>query len=160
MPQINTPASGHVGPTPLPGGYEYLPYTNSKHLATLRAAINTINHRINGHARCDAAFKALPGGRTFAQIWGDMSVWINFDPSQAVGSYGATRGKNITITAYALAQGHWTTAATLVHELAHVNGAPGTTHQAEGVLRHCLLANLENPSIIGQLLGPANAGCA
>jgi hypothetical protein len=157
MPQINTVASGHVGPAALPGGHQYLPYVNAGFIVTLQRAIVIINSRIRGNARCDSAFVALPGGRTFAQVWADPLVWINFDPARAGGDYGATRGKDITLTAYTLAMGHWTVAATLVHELAHVNGAPGATHQAEATLHSCLLPGLENPSIIGGLLSPANS---
>jgi len=157
MPMINTVASGHAGPAPLPGGHQYLPYTNPVFLATLQRAINVISGRIHGNARCDAAFRALPGGRSFAQVWADNSIWINFDPSRAGGDYGATRGREVTITAYALAMGHWTVAATLIHELAHVNGAPGHNHLAEGTLRSCLLPGLEDPAIIGKLLDVQNA---
>jgi hypothetical protein len=42
--------------------------------------------------------------------------------------------------------------------LAHVDGAPGNNHDAEATLRKCLLANLENPQIIGLVFDPA--GCA
>lgn len=157
MPRINTAGSGHAGPVPIPGGHQYLPYTDPTFLATLQRAISIISTRINGNARCEVAFQALPGRRTFMQIWMDNSIWINFDPSRMGGDFGAARGKEITITAYALAMGHWTVAATLIHELAHVNGAPGITHQAEATLRSCLLPGLEDPTIIGKLTGPANS---
>ena len=156
MPRINTAASGHAGPVPIPGGHQYLSYTDATFIATLQRAVGIIDSRIRGSSKCDAAFRALPGGRTFAQIWADNSVWINFDPSRTGGDYGATRSKEVTITAYALAMGHWTVAATLIHELAHANGAPGITHQAEATLRSCLLPGLEDPAIIGKLTGPAN----
>jgi hypothetical protein len=157
MPNINIPASGHIGPAPIPGGHQYLPYTDARHLATLRRAIQIIDARIRGHAPCNQAFRALPGRRSFAEVWGDNSVWINFDPSVAIEDYGATRGNEVTITAFSLNGGIWTVAATLVHEFAHVNGAPGDTHEAEGTLRSCLLKNLENPAIIGKITGPLNS---
>jgi hypothetical protein len=157
MAQINTPASGHAGPAPLPGGHQYLTYTDAGFLNTLRRAIHIIETRINGHRPCDRAFQALPGGRSFAQVWTDNAVWINFDPIRRQGDFGARRGNDITITAFSLAMGRWTTAATLVHELAHVNGAPGDTHAAEGTLRHCLLGGLEDPTIIGALTGRSNS---
>jgi len=152
MPRINTPKSNHKGPAPLPGGHQYLPYTDWSYLHTLKRAIHIIDTRIRDNAGCNASFKALPGGRTFAQIWTDKSVWINFDPSKQDGDYGATRGSDTTITAFSLMRGHWTVAATLIHELAHVNGAPGNTHQAEATLKSCLLPGLEDPTIIGKLL--------
>jgi hypothetical protein len=152
MPHINTLKSGHVGPVALPGGHQYHTYTDAHFLVTLQHAIHTIQSRIRGQIACDNAFRTLPGGRTFSQVWADPAVWINFDPSRRGGDYGATRGKEITVTAYSLAMGHWTVAATLVHEMAHVNGASGSTHDAEAVLRSCLLRGLENPAIIGQII--------
>lgn len=152
MPRINTPATGHAGPTPLPGGHQYLAYTDAAFVSTLNRAIAIVEHRIRGHVSCDNAFRLLPGGRTFSQVWNDPGVWINFDPSRAQGDFGATRGREITVTAFSLAMGRWTVAATLVHEMAHVNGASGTTHDAEATLRSCLLRGLEDPTIIGQIV--------
>ena len=151
MPKINASGSGHSGPAPLPGGHQYLAYSNATYVHTLKRAMDIIQHKITAHKPCNEAFKQLPGGRTLAQIWVDPNVWINFDPSSKHGDYGATRGKDITITAFSLRMGHWTVAATLVHELAHVNGASGSTHAAEATLSSCLLSNLEDPNIIGQV---------
>jgi hypothetical protein len=152
MPQINTPVTKHAGPAPLPGGHQYLPYTDAAFLTTLKSAIQLIDVKIKGQVSCDNAFKALPGGRTFLQVWTDPSVWINFDPKRTAKDYGATRGNDITITAYSLAMGAWTVAATLVHEMAHVNGASGTTHAAEATLKSCLMKDLEDPGIIGSII--------
>jgi hypothetical protein len=152
MPSVNTPASGHAGPAPLPGGHQYLTYSNAHFLAVLNSAIAIIQNKIRGYRPCDDAFRALPGGRSFSEVFTDPTVWINFDPTRRLKDYGATRGHEITITAYSLAMGRWTVAATLVHEMAHVNGAPGNTHDAEGTLRHCLLQDLEDPLIIGEII--------
>ncbi len=152
MPQVNTPATGHVGPVPLPGGHQYLAYTDAHFLATVRRAVHIIQSRVRGSVPCDHAFSLLPGGKTFSQVWADPDVWINFDPARRSGDYGATRVKEITVTAYSLAMGSWTVAATLIHEMAHVNGASGHTHDAEATLKSCLLKSLENPGIIGQII--------
>jgi hypothetical protein len=48
--------------------------------------------------------------------------------------------------------GKWTTAATLVHELAHVNGAPGTNRDAGNTLLNCMLKSLHDPTIIGKII--------
>lgn len=152
MPRINTVGAGHAGPTPLPGGFRYDTFTDPGFLKTLNRATSIIDTRIRGYRPCNEAFRALPNGRSFADVWNDARIWINFDPSRQGGRYGAQRGSNITITAYALAMGHWTVAATLVHEMAHVNGAPTNTHDAEGTLRSCLLAGLEDPNIIGAVI--------
>ena len=162
MPHINEQGSGHTGPAPLPNGHQYLPYpaTPPIFLQTLKQAIRIIDTKIKGYKPCNDAFKALPGGRTLAQIWSDTAVWINFDPSTTHGDYGATRGNNVTITAFTLRKGVWPTTATLVHELAHVGGAPGTNHDAEGTLRRCLLKNLEDPNIIGELIRTSKVSVA
>jgi hypothetical protein len=154
MPSINTPASGHVGPVAFVGGHSYLSYTDAAYLATLKSAIAIINNRIKSYKPCNDAFKALPGGKTLAGLWADATIWINFDPSKVVKDFGATRGKDITITAYSLRMGRWTVAATLVHEMAHVNGAGGGDAKAEDTLLKCLLHGLHDPGIIGQLLKP------
>ena len=47
---------------------------------------------------------------------------------------------------------HWTVAATLIHELAHTNGAPGgNSHAAEATLSQCLLRSLEVKTILGEI---------
>jgi hypothetical protein len=122
MPSINTPASKHAGPAATMG-WQWLPYTTATMLAALRRAIHIIDVRIKGSKPCNAAFKALPSGRTFAQVWSDPSIWINCDPDRIGHRFGVTHSlggtHNISITQYALSMGEWTTAATLIHELAH-----------------------------------------
>lgn len=59
--------------------------------------------------------------------------------------------KNITISAYALRMGRWTVATTIIHELAHVNGAGSADSAAEDVLLSCMLRGLHDPAIIGEL---------
>ncbi|HET6145976.1 MAG TPA: hypothetical protein VFH68_00465 [Polyangia bacterium] len=130
-----------------------MPYTSLAHQTTLRGAMHIIQTRITTHAPCNTAFKALPGGRTLQQIWADPNIWINFDPANNAGDYAATRGNDVTITAFALNKGRWTVAATLVHELAHVGGAPGgTSPLAEQALLPCLLGDLRQPGLVGQLI--------
>ena len=122
MPSINTPASKHAGPAATMG-WQWLPYTNATMLAALKRAIRIIDLRIKGSKPCNAAFQALPSGRTFAQVWSDPSIWINYDPDRGGHRFGVTHSiggtHNISVTQYALSMGEWTTAATLIHELAH-----------------------------------------
>jgi hypothetical protein len=151
MPTINIPTSGHAGPAAI-AGWQWLPFTDHSLLVSLQHAVHIISSRINGNGACNAAFSALPGGRTFSQVWADATVWISYDPGNVVGRFGATLGKDITLSRYACRMGAWTMAATLVHELAHVNGASGATHDAEGTLGKCLLKAHEDPAIIGQVL--------
>lgn len=151
MASINTPGSGHAAPAPT-AGWQWQPYADAGFLAALRAAVQIIDNRIKNHQPCNSAFRALPGGRTFAQVWNDNSIWISCDPSRVAQRYGATLGNEVTVTAYSLAMGRWTVAATLIHELAHVNGAGGGSRDAENTLLRCLLHGLHDPNIIGQII--------
>ncbi len=150
MVSINIPSAGHTGPA-ANSGWQWLPYTDADFLATLHRAMHVIDSKIKGYQPCNAAFQTLPRGRSFAQVWNDPTVWISFDPKNDGHNYGATLGQEVTITRFSLRMGLWTTAATLVHELAHVNGADGFSHAAEGTLRSCLLQGLEDPTIVGSI---------
>ena len=158
MPRINSTASKHNGPAGT-AGWKWNPYTVDEKIqrATLNRAMRIISARIKGYKPCNSAFKALPGGRTFAAIWNDPNIWISYDPGYQVGKYGAARragSKEITISKYAFRGGdHWTVAATLIHELAHANGAPGNDTQAEDTLKSCLLKELHDPRVIGKVTG-------
>jgi hypothetical protein len=156
MPRYNTVASGHAGP-PANSGWQWLPFPSHAALHTVHHAAHIINSKIRHSKSCNAAFKVLPAGRSFANVWADHSIWVSYDPKNQAGQYGATLGNEITITAYSLKIGVWTVAATLIHELAHVDGAPGTNHDAEATLRHCLLSGLEDPAIIGHLFHPSGS---
>jgi hypothetical protein len=151
MPKINKPRSGHTGPSPV-AGWEWLPFADATYLKRVERAVQIIDLRIKGHKPCDSAFKALPGGRSFADIWSDSSIWISYDSGGAAGRFGATLGKEITVSQYSCRMGHWTLVATLIHELAHVNGADGVSHDAEATLQSCMMSAHHNPAIIGQLI--------
>ena len=153
MPKIHTTQSTYSAPSPV-AGWSWLPYADpSSQLTTLKSAISIIDTKIKSHLPCNNAFKALPLGKTFLQIWNDPTVWISLDPGNMKGRYGATLSKkHITLSAYTLNMGKWTTAATLVHELAHVGGALGTDSKAEDTLLKCLLKSLHDPTIIGELI--------
>ena len=147
MPTINEPAAAHVAPVPN-SGWEWHPFSDKHEVHVIKQAIWIIENRIRGFRPCNKAFQKLPGGRTFDDVWNDASVWISRDPGNQQGRFGATLGNEVTITRFSLRMGRWTTAATLVHELAHVNGA-GAGHEAEGTLLSCLLTNLHDASIMG-----------
>jgi len=152
MPKIHLSGSVYSAP-PSIAGWKWLPYTNKTYLNTLNRAIKTIDSKIKKSSSCDKSFRKLPGGKTFLQIWNDNNVWVSFDPDKGGSKWGVTLSRqHISITAYTLAMGHWATAATLIHELAHVNGAPGTNTQAEDVLLSCMLKSLHDPRIIGQII--------
>jgi hypothetical protein len=151
MPRVNTPASAHAGPAAA-AGWQWQAFANASYLAAVNSAIATINTRIRGIATCDAAFRALPGGKTFSQVWADPTVWISYDPTPTAQRYGATLGKEVTLSQYTCKMGSWTIVATLIHELAHVNGADGISNDAESTLQHCLMKDHYNPAIIGNII--------
>jgi hypothetical protein len=117
----------------------------------IQHAMHIIATRVQANSPCNAAFSALPGGRTFAQVWTDPTVWLSYDPGSAAGRFGATLGKEIALSQYACRIGSWTLVATLIHELAHVNGASGVTHDAEATLQKCLMGQHHDPTIMGQI---------
>lgn len=152
MPSINLPGSKYTAP-PTIQGWHWKPYSNPAYLSTLKSAILLIDMKIRQYTPCNDAFKKLPGGKSFAQVWNDKSIWISFDPDISGNKWGVTlNAKHVSLTAYALKMGKWTTAATLVHELAHVNGAGSNNTAAEDTLKSCLLKSLHNPNIIGSLM--------
>ena len=123
---------------------------------TMSRALDIINTRIRGHYQCDAIFSALPGGKDFKAWFDDPNVWINYDSSNAQGDWGWTMPgaypKDIVVSRFSLRMGRWSTAATIIHELAHLNGADGHSHAAENTLQHCGLKSPQgpyNPSIRG-----------
>ncbi len=149
MAKIHINSSKYSAPANLQG-WQWLPYTDKIMLNVVKRAVGIIDLRIKGHKPCEAAFKALPGGKSFTDIWAMNNVWISFDPDRSGNKYGVTlNNQHVSVTSYALAMGEWMTAATIIHELAHVNGAPGINTQAEDVLLQCMLKQHHNPNIIG-----------
>ncbi len=149
--KINTAGSAHVGPA-RNGDAQWLAYTAAlaRQQAMLERAIRTIRSNIRGSRTCNTAFQALPNGRTFDAVFDDDNIWISYCPSNS--TYGFTDqvgGNEITIGELAFRWGYWTVIGTLVHEMAHTNGADATTHAAEGTLTSCGLAKVHDPTIVG-----------
>ena len=90
-------------------------------------------------------FKTLPEGRTLTNLLSDRTIWVNYHPT--IGHYGETEfaisgGNEIAISNSACRMGRWTLLGTLIHELAHTNGALGEpSHDAERALLHCGLGS-------------------
>jgi hypothetical protein len=143
VPIINSTESGH-GNFTSPSGNQYWAYSDHDDLYMLQQAIAIIDRNVRGMRPCNDCFSRLPGGRTFDAIWADRSIWISYEPRADRGWYGVTfgvGGKDISISRAAFAKGRWWVAGTLVHELAHVNGAPADTTQADATLLCCGLRN-------------------
>jgi len=85
-------------------------------------------------------FRSLSGSRSLTQLLADNTIWVNYHPT--IRHYGETEfaisaGKEIAISNSACRMGRWTLLATLIHELAHTNGAAGgASHDAELALIH------------------------
>src|SRR3954466_3994724 len=101
-----------------------------------RKKANEIASRIPG---ANAYFYSLPNKRSLSAILADSSLWINYCINRP--EYGWTvgtpsGGAEVGICPLAFRWGRWTVVATLIHELAHVNGA-GDDDRAERALPSC-----------------------
>jgi hypothetical protein len=159
MPNVNDDGTVHASfvetfPGPPPTEVRFWPYDGGTQRDTLKAAINIIEKNIFGKiSSCNSYFGSLPNGRTFDAIWGDPAFWINRDPRKNApfrGATATTRAMEITLSPLVLTN-PWVCAATIVHEMAHLNGAwpgafpgwpgsaaaPGDHLAAEKSLLHC-----------------------
>jgi len=129
--QINI--GDHASPT---AGYIAFPASKR---ATIRWARRRANWITKNKPTADVYYRTLPGGRSLTQLLADNTIWINYHPTMVhYGETNAVGGKEIAISNTAHRIGRWTVLATLVHELAHSNGAPGGADQsAERALLAC-----------------------
>lgn len=150
MAAVHVSGDGHVAPL-ASTAWQYLPYSDADNKKVVDQALFILRNNVRGMKPCNGCFSKLPGGKSFDDILDDPGVFIHFDPGNVQGRYGATRNgtKNVTISLFSIRMGRWTVAATLVHEFAHVNGAPDNTHDAEATLNCCGFGALHNPNIIG-----------
>ena len=161
MPQINYGICNHQIPAILASQARCMWPKKDKlddgRCASLRAAMTWIQQAIiegtDCYIGCEEAFKALPGGRTFSEMWADPNIWISFLRTPDIETYGRSvfKGKDLSVSYGSFRLGWKMVAATLVHELAHLNGAPSNTTDAEDVLLHCGLADKHRDDIIGNL---------
>ena len=102
---------------------------------------------------CNGAFCKLPGRRDFASVWRDWGVFVSFNPNPDPSLSGITFKKDITIATQLFKSPNAVRliAATLVHELAHINGAPGgmDSKAAEATLPPCGFDDVFNPATVG-----------
>src|SRR5262249_48414823 len=110
--------------------------------------------KVQEHGPCNECFRRLPGRRSFKEVYNDPNVWINYmDVPEGPAGFTNVRSKDIGIHAKALTRGYLYVAAVMVHELAHINGAPGTKDNqiAENTLKCCLLASQFDPNVLGTI---------
>lgn len=116
-------------------------------------------------------FRSLPRGRSLTQLLDDSSIWINYGTFPFYGETEYVGGTEMAISEYCYPWGKWTILGTLIHELAHVNGALGEdSHAAERAVLECGLGTRSerrggadnprtpyDPRIIGMIAGPGSA---
>jgi hypothetical protein len=95
----------------------------------------------------DVYFRNITAGaRSLTALLADSNLWINYHATMT--EFGVTPGASgfaseCAIGPRAFRIGRWTVLATLIHELAHCNGAPGgSSTVAEDALPHCGLGRL------------------
>lgn len=166
MAKINTHISGHgskmehyAGGTTIQ--YNVFPNTTTsdkKRIDKINDAYNIINRldaKFDLQGPCNKYFKTLPKGKTFRHFWRDNTIFINYSPSAINGFYGATHSndKDICVSAWCLDNtNRWMIAATIVHEFAHIGGAPGgASHSAEKAADACGFKPQYDPAILGSI---------
>lgn len=126
-------------PTPSTDGTTWAPFENANDIRTVRHALSILSSNVAHMKSANDYFLRLPGKRSFTDVVNDGRVWISYDPNGP--DSAETVGFHITIGRTPLRWGFWAVAATLVHELAHINGASDEDGQAEEALNHCGLTN-------------------
>ncbi len=155
MPRINFHDSGHQTPAPLRGA-RFLPFDREidrQKIHQLNAAIRFIESQLvqNRYQRCEAAFRSLRRRRSFSEIWRDPRIWLSYTLSSRARGFTHPLSNDIAISIAAFSSPIlWRpVAATLIHELAHINGASLSTRDAEDTLLHCRFADQHDPHAVG-----------
>jgi hypothetical protein len=130
--------------TPFPD-VRFWPYDGGATRKTLTQAMNIIEKNVyKKSSACNSYFSHLSKGRKFDDIWSDPTFFINWDPRISVKFWAfmaTTRPMEITISQETFTKGAWFTAAMMIHEMAHLGGAPGIdgsgSNAAEKALKSC-----------------------
>jgi hypothetical protein len=136
------------------GEVRFWPYDEGATLTELKRALAILKNNVyRKNVACNRYFSKL--GRSFDSIFEDDTVWINWDPRRDPGFDGFTARdplQEITISERAFKRKNvWFICAVIVHEFAHIAGAPGgwKSNEAERSLLHCGLGALFNPKQMG-----------
>lgn len=162
MPNINRPSRKHETNFRTKDGDTWEPFKDEKQIELMIGAFMVINKNVIWDKKilktCNCAFAKLTGRRDFATVWKDPNIWVSFNPNPVKDLFGITYKKDISIAAhvFTLVDPVRIIAATLVHELAHVNGAPGgmESKAAESTLPPCGFEDLYNPATVGMARRP------
>lgn len=166
MAIINTPATGHGNKSEiyisgLTIHFNVFLNSTPKEAARLNkikqayAIVDRLDKKINLYGSCNKYFTTLPKGKNFSDFWRDKTIFIDYSPSTASDFFAAAHSndKDVCITAWCLdTHNKWMIAATLVHEFAHIAGAPGgNSHAAEKAADKCGFKPQYNPLILGSI---------
>lgn len=160
MPNINRPSLKHTTNFRTKDGDLWLPFTDETQITQMINVFMEINSKViwdKGILKsCNGAFSKLPGRRDFASVWRDPNIFVSFNPNTDPGLFGITFKKDITIASrlFKSPNAVRAIAATLVHELAHINGAPGgmDSKAAEATLPPCGFDDMFNPATVGMMI--------
>ena len=94
-------------------------------------------------------FLHLQRRRSLTDLLADRSIWVNYSVKLGT-DYGQAAGHDeIAIAPVAFRMGRWTVLATIIHELAHCDGAPGRySREAELAVLACGLGR-KSEQVIG-----------
>jgi|SRR5271165_7386378 len=108
--------SSEVGYIPIP----------KKSVPDIRWARNKAQWITKNIPAADVYFRTLPGRRSLTALLADSTIWVNYHATlRDFGETNVAGGREIAISSAAFRVGRWTVLATLIHELAHVNGVRG-----------------------------------
>ncbi|RVT96627.1 hypothetical protein EOD42_09410 [Rhodovarius crocodyli] len=129
----------------------------------LNEAVAFIDSKVKIWKPCNECFKRLPKKRSFAEIWDDPDTWIHYNGKTMSLGFARPGTKEIALgfssfrgtPAKPMEPNSMQVAATIVHELAHVNGAEGNPakrdNSAEASLKSCLLTQMFKPEVFGAI---------
>jgi len=121
----------------------------------LQEAIDFIDDKVKIHSPCNEKFRRLPGRKSFRELWEhpDLTIHYNgFTPN-----YGFARPQSMAIALgnASFLLGASSVGASIVHEIAHLNGAEGDPRKhddsAEQTLKSCLFVQQFKPDTFGVL---------
>ena len=166
MAQINTPESKHGElrvVTKRGLVVEWKPFLSNtdqdkRRLAKIRDAVTMVSKlesQQNVYATCNMYFTKLARGKSLRELWASGDIFISCWPNSPRGEAGVTHSNNkdITIGGWLLdTQTVSMVAATIIHEMAHVAGAPGgQSHLAERAVDKCGFHEEYDPEYYGSL---------
>ncbi|WP_422376305.1 hypothetical protein [Roseibium sp.] len=113
---------------------------NASQYSQLKWARSKLFKMVQNNPSCNAYFRTLPKSRSLTSLINDNRIWVNYGPtiSPLHGEIHVPSGE-IAVGDRAFNMGRWMVLATLIHELAHYNGAPitGGNTSAEEAVYHC-----------------------